>query len=39
MTDTQLQRLAALVAPMQDHLPPGIYVDCLHFFSGAGLCQ
>ena len=35
MTEGQLQRLEELMAPLQDALPPGVYMDCLHFFSGA----
>lgn len=35
MTDGQLQRLEELIGPLQDAVPPGVYVDCLHFFSGA----
>jgi TfoX/Sxy family transcriptional regulator of competence genes len=35
MTKEHLERLEALAAPLQDALPPGVYLDCLHFFSGA----
>jgi hypothetical protein len=35
VTDGQLQRLQEMIGPLQDALPSGVSVDCLHFFSGA----